>query len=278
VDADAPLLLYVDLPPQDAIEQLRASVEVERPALVVVDGLFRLIRAIDANAYAELYTKLTPLLALARESGAHVLLTHHEGKGATDRDGQDGVLGSTAIAGSVDVTFALRKDRGTGRRTIQSTARYGEDLAERVLLMDEAGLVTLADTREAQEQADGKGAILEALAGKAGAIPKKGTDGLEALVTTRTGTLRRALRGLVASGEVSRSGAGRRGDPYIYALARSPEEIQISGSHTYSGNLKPETPLSASIKGENGFPVSPATGTSDGPREPESEAVEQGIL
>jgi hypothetical protein len=264
VGADAPLLVYVELPPQDAIEQLRQSVAVERPALVVVDGLFRLIRAADANAYAELYAKLTPLLALARESSAHVLLTHHEGKGAGDRDGQDGVLGSTAIVGTVDVTFALRKERATGRRTIQSTTRYGEDLAERVLLMDDAGRVTLGDTREVQERADAKRSIMEALAGKAEPMTE---DSLEDLVKAKTGTFRSALRELFAAGEVSRSGAGKKGDPYHYG-------IPVSSFPHMPGNEKRESQKIASILAESSFPSVTAAGTRNAIRERESGPLE----
>jgi hypothetical protein len=219
VSEEAPLKVYVEIPPADGIERLRVSVEAERPVLVVVDGLFRLIRVLDANAYADLSAKLTPLLELARQNEAHVLLTHHEGKGASDRDGQDGVLGSTAIVGSVDVTFALRKDRATGRRTIRSTARYGEDLPERVLLMDEAGLVTLGETRETEDRADVSSEILESLAD--GTEPVTEED-LKGRVGGTSATFRLALRDLVTSGKVSRSGAGKRGDPYRYEkLVRS---------------------------------------------------------
>jgi hypothetical protein len=232
-EESSPLDVFVDRVPRGAMEQLTEAVNQRRPALVVVDGLFRLVRVQDTNAYAEMYDRLEPLLALSRRSGANVMLTHHEGKGADFRDGQDGVLGSTAIAGSVDVTFALRKDRRTSRRTIQSTARYGEDLAERVLLLDHTGRVTLGDSREEQDVADGEKAILEALEGT-DPLPEKGTDGIEGRVHLRTGTLRTALRQLLADGRLVRTGAGHRGDPYLYSLP-----FPVSGSPLVTGTRTP---------------------------------------
>ena len=202
------------------------------------------------------------------------MLTHHEGKGAHNRDGQDGVLGSTAIVGSVDVTFALRRD-AAGRRTIQSTARYGEDLAARILLMDEAGRVTLGDTREAEDLAEARREVLKVLADQAEPILEKGDDGLRALVTGRPGNVGRAIRELVAEGEVRRSGAGRKGSPFLYTLSRSPE-IQVSGSHPYTGNPKPETANPMPINNKSGFPGSETTVETDGSAEPESS--ERGVL
>jgi hypothetical protein len=237
VAADAELYVYVELPPPDAMERLRASVRQRRPVLVVVDGLYRLVRVTDENGYAEVSRKLEPLLGLAREWGAHVLLTHHENKRALGLDGQDGVLGSTALVGSVDCTVIIRRQRDN-RRTVLSTQRYGKDLEETVLTLDETGRVSLGGTKADAEVHDAEAKILEALAAAGGPIPEKSTndqEGLRARVEARTGVFVRALRRLLEAGKVTRTGEGLRGRPYLYALPNAGSRVPI-------GIREPENP------------------------------------
>jgi RecA-family ATPase len=49
--------------------------------LIIIDPLFRFVRVEDGNDYATMTAALEPLLVLARETGACVLLVHHLGKG-----------------------------------------------------------------------------------------------------------------------------------------------------------------------------------------------------
>ena len=65
--------------PEDGLRQLREATERERPVLIVVDPLLRLVRVRDANDYAVVTAALEPLVTLARETGARVLAVHHEG-------------------------------------------------------------------------------------------------------------------------------------------------------------------------------------------------------
>jgi RecA-family ATPase len=64
----------------DLVTRLRAVADADRPGLIIVDTVQRAIKARDLNDYAEVTTKLTPILTLARETGAAVLLLHHAGK------------------------------------------------------------------------------------------------------------------------------------------------------------------------------------------------------
>ncbi len=73
---------------------VRWEAERQRPALVIVDPLLRFVRLRAAGDYAAVTTALEPLLALARDTGAHVLAVHHLGK--AERSGGDGILGSTS--------------------------------------------------------------------------------------------------------------------------------------------------------------------------------------
>lgn len=79
-----------------------------------------LIHDKDLNDYAEVTAKFEPLLSLARGTGAALLLVHHAGK--SPRAGIDAILGSTALAGSVDNVMVLRRSpRGSN---VQGTRFY----------------------------------------------------------------------------------------------------------------------------------------------------------
>lgn len=243
VDDDDPLYVFVDLPPADALERLRVSVEKHRPGLVVIDGLFRFVKAADSNNYAEIYAKLEPLLALARRSGAHVHLTHHEKKAAGECDGQDGVLGSTAIVGSVDLTLVIRRGKDSNRRTIQGTARYGQDLPESVLELDQSGRVTLAGSRDEVELAEAEARILAALDQAGEPLPEKDAGELVGIRTLVKGVrgqiLGIGLRRLVIRGQVVREGGGKRGDPFLYSRPEGRENPHKDDS---KNDLRNESP------------------------------------
>ena len=76
-----PIRFLFDQPGHHVIAQMRTLAKTEAPILIFVDTVQRLIKARDLNDYAEVTTKLTPLLTLARDTGAAVLLIHHAGKG-----------------------------------------------------------------------------------------------------------------------------------------------------------------------------------------------------
>lgn len=89
---------------------------------------------------------LEPLLVLAPETGAHVLLVYHAGKGKAI-DAVDSALGSTAFGAAVDTILTLR--RTEHYRTIESVQRYGTDLPETVLDFDgERRAVSIGVTKE----------------------------------------------------------------------------------------------------------------------------------
>jgi AAA domain len=122
----------------DLLPKLRNLALREHPACIIVDTLQRLVKAKDLNDYAEVTDKLTPIMELARATGATLILVHHAGK--ADRAGIDTVLGSTALAGSVDNIFLLnRTDR---YRLLSSIQRIGSDLEETVIALDGAGHIS----------------------------------------------------------------------------------------------------------------------------------------
>jgi hypothetical protein len=194
----------------DLVTRLRVVAAADRPGLIIVDTLQRAIKARDLNDYAEVTTKLTPILTLARETGAAVLLLHHAGK-ALREDALDTVLGSTALTGSVDnVLLLCRNDR---YRTLRSIQRVGSDLPETVLHLDANGETRADGTRAEADVRRVEFAFVEVL----GAGPLERSALLETVEGRHTDKLS-ALKRLVVAGTLVRSGAGKKQDPHIYTL------------------------------------------------------------
>ena len=209
--ADDLIYIYAATAPPEALKALQASVAIYRPALIIIDPIFRFVRVKDASAYAEVTTALEPLLALARQNSTHVLVVHHARKNG---EGADAILGSTALRGAVDCSIII--ERSGRQRTISSEQRYGNDLEPAILLMDElTGAVTLGGSKDDFEQNRMADAILSYLAKQPDPVPEKiiAED-----VEGRTAVFRSTLRRLVANNKVLRTGKGGKGDPFQYAV------------------------------------------------------------
>jgi putative DNA primase/helicase len=213
---EEPIHVHVASAPRDAVQELCGLVKKVMPVLLVIDPLFKLVRVRDEKAYAEVCAAIEPLLNLARESGAHVLATHHNGK-MERADAMDAILGSTAIFGGVDSAIILKKsDR---YRTVQSSQRYGVNWPELVLNFDpeERSLSLGVEKSEAET-----GRIGEAIAAYlAGCDEPQTRMQIEEHVEGRTTDLRKALKELRAAGQLSESGTGTKGDPFRFGLESS---------------------------------------------------------
>lgn len=205
------IFIFASVAPQDGIRQLTEIAKERKPALIIVDPLFRLARVKDGNDYAQMTQALEPLLAIAR-AGSHVMLIHHAKKGA-GHDG-DSILGSTAIFGSVDTAIFLK--RTERYRIISTLQRYGEDLEETVLNFDsEKKETTIGRSKDEEEMERVKAAIIEFLKPPTETVLEKQiNDKVEGKINFQ----RTALRDLVKNGNVRTSGKGVKGDPYYYAL------------------------------------------------------------
>jgi len=208
--------VYVGAIPEDANVWLLNEIKRKKPVLVIIDTLFRFAQVTDVNDYSRVLRALDPLLTLAREQSAHVMCIHHARKSAGE--GADTTLGSTAIFGSVDTAIILK--RTESKRTIETQQRYGTDLEPTILIFDpETKMATLGGTKEEDDTNKIAMEILEFLKTMkepvTEAVIDKEVDG-------RTVFKRKALRDLVASEQISRSGAGKKGDPYLYSCSLVP--------------------------------------------------------
>jgi len=182
--------------------------------------MIRWVPVNDANDYTEMSRVTEAIATMARMSGSHIMMLHHASK--ADRDVGDAVLGSTAIFGSVDTLLAMRsKD---GRRTLESRQRYGNDMEETVLELNQGtGLLMAAGSLEEVEQRD----VREAILGHAqdGMSRQQIVDGVEGKAVL----IGKALRQLVIEGYLERLGAGTRSDPTVYLVHQEPRRDDDTG-------------------------------------------------
>lgn len=178
--------------------------------LLVADPLFRFLRVKTTNDYQSINQALAPLVALARETGIHLLCVHHLGKGSVGSP--DAILGSTAIFAAVDTAFLLREqDSG---RIISTHQRYGIGMGEKILNYDsKTRSFTLGGSPEQMRQEEMGKRILEFVSScPLGATEKE----INQQVQGKTQLLRTTVRRLLADGGLRREGGGTRNDPYRY--------------------------------------------------------------
>ncbi len=216
------------------LETLLATVD---PVLVVVDTLQHLLGVSDLNDYARVVEALRPVLALVRVCRAHLLLVHHAGKG--DRTGFDAILGSTAIVGTVDVALLLRR-REDNTRTLTTLQRMGDDLPESVLTLNALQEPQLDGTRADYDARQVEGRVATWLAQQDEPVTRKA---VEEGVEGRAEQVRAALYRLVEAKAVTRTGAGAKGDPYLFqrACPVSPDTSGHADMHPKTGQSSPDS-------------------------------------
>ncbi len=215
-DEAARIWCYMESPTPTVMTEMRARAITERPVLIIIDTLQRLLQVKSMDDYAEVTKAFDGLISLARDSGAALLLLHHAGK-AMDREALDSVLGSTAIAGSVDNTFVLAKLAGF--RTVTTRQRVGPDLDECVIKLLESGRVILGGSREIAEREVLMKKLYGALSNADN--PLLHADVLE-LVEGRRQAKILALRQLVTDGTLKCTGTGKKTNPFIYSVPAVP--------------------------------------------------------
>jgi hypothetical protein len=201
------ILFHFGAAPAEAVAGVGELVKETRARLLVIDVLQKFLRVRDLNDYALVTNALEPLLTVARESGCHVLLTHHAGK--ADRPEGDDVLGSTALLGGVDTLVSIKKREG--RRTFFTIQRYGENLPETVIELTNTGGLEAIGSRQDVDVADAMPAILEVLGD--GELAR---DEILDRAERKRSVVLRALAKLCDEKKIERSGTGKKGDPFAY--------------------------------------------------------------
>jgi predicted ATP-dependent serine protease len=180
-------------------------------SLIIVDTLTAYWNVKEENDAAEVSRVIKPLLKLARESGACVLLIHH----ARKEEGSDGdeIRGSGALFALVDVGLVMKR-HGTGKqRKLLATSRYSGTPKELTIVLDHDGEYTLigssdeavaaADREHLKDALTSIPETIETLGKKAGLSEKK---------------TRKHAKELVDAGAAYQQGEGTRGDPFRFRV------------------------------------------------------------
>lgn len=210
---EEPIYFFIGQAPPDIIPRMHELAAKERPALIVIDPMQRFLKLKDISDYAEQSNKFDPVLAIARDTGAAVVFSHHAPKG--EREDVEAGLGSIGIVGSVHTHLVMR--RSEKYRTLSSVQRTGPDLEPTVLEMDpDTKWITAGLTRTQADEAEAEAAVMNVL--QTAGVPLVESD-IRERASVRTGLVARALRVLRDRGQVARTGVGRKGDPFLYAVA-----------------------------------------------------------
>lgn len=89
-------------------DELHRAVVAARPTVVILDSLVSLAPGLRENEASEVQPVLQGIQAIARETGAAILLLHHAGKGETGAE----YRGSSAIGGVVTMAVSMTAHAG----------------------------------------------------------------------------------------------------------------------------------------------------------------------
>jgi len=198
-----------------SVEAIAAFVRERGIGLIVVDTLRRFWSVADENDAAQVGEALAPILALARETEAAVVLIHHLRK-SPGEEGTD-IAGSGDIFAHVDVALVLRrrKDGEANERLLEAFSRYDATPSKVLVRLTADGYEGLGDASE-WEARQVEEAVLAAL----DPSEPQSAESLAQAVERPPATVRRALGKLQARGEATRVGKGRKGDPYLWLLSQ----------------------------------------------------------
>ena len=162
---------------------------------------------------------LEPIAAAAAQDLA-VFAIHHDRKGCGHYG--DGLRGSNALAGAVDVVTGLTRLDGTPEgRVLRAVSRYDDTPAELALALSDDGYTALGDVASARADVD-RERVYEAIQVLRAASPKELGDHVD--MTERTA--RRLAEELYERNRVYRAGAGVKGDPRVYSIdSGSPDPL-----------------------------------------------------
>ena len=216
------MFFHFGIAPTDAIQKLEKLMEEIEPTYVVIDILQKFLRLKKIEDYAEVITKLEPVMDIARRLDCHITLTHHAPK--AERELIDSALGSTGLAASVDTVILIKKDV-KGRRSFSTAQRYRKDgakdiedwviaLSEDDITLELAGTTSEVNVSETRDQilkllgSVGTGFYLE---------PMTEPQIREVIQKSKTFTLK-CLKELYQENVIKRDGTGHKNSPFRYSL------------------------------------------------------------
>ena len=208
--------IYIHIGPvqehAEALKGIKDFIIEKKILLVVVDSLSRFWNVQDENNNMEVIRQVSPLLEMARETNAAVLLVHHERKSG----GEDGrsIRGGSALFGLVDQAIFLERRPGevSNKRVLKTLGRYDDSPPELIieLVGDDYNVLGTPEEFGEVQAVEKVKTVLTVEPMDVKTIAKE-ADTTEKLA-------RKALESLKERGEAERTGGGRKGDPYLYCL------------------------------------------------------------
>ena len=123
--------------------QLSTFIHAPRDSAGLVDTLAAFWHVQNENDASEMTKAVKPLLRLARESEACMLLIHHARK--SEGSHGDEIRGSGALFGLVDIAIVMKRHSVETQRLLQAQSRYPETPSELVVELREHGYESLGD-------------------------------------------------------------------------------------------------------------------------------------
>lgn len=196
---------------QDTFSQLGEFVAKNLIGLIVIDCLTRFWDVENENDPVEVAREMAPLLNLARQSNAGIILIHHNTK-MPSSEGRD-IRGSGDILAAVDLGIVMKRrgDENKTQRTIQTFSRYSESPSDIVISL-ENGLYELIGDVDKVKLSDQKEKVLSALSATEYKTAKEVKESAE----LPGGTVRTVLEKLAKEETIERNGDGVKGNPYTY--------------------------------------------------------------
>jgi KaiC/GvpD/RAD55 family RecA-like ATPase len=234
-----PIHIYAGpVPPLEQVENWLIETGAK---LLVIDSLSRFLRLADENSNAEVTAGLAPLVDLAHRLDVGIVLIHHDRKSGGDHGA--GLRGASSLLAVVDVAIHVRRESAEDdqARRLVGIGRYDEANTTRIVRRTSTGYDLLGSPADLQRQR------IVAVVAEGGTMAAEQIA--EHLGVTRPGIVA-DLQYLVGSGQLHRSGGGKKGDPHRYssvnavtdsnsggvtALQDDPDEQVPACGHPYAG-------------------------------------------
>jgi hypothetical protein len=184
-------------------------------ALIIIDTFATYLMLQDETDNSAVTRRLKPYVDMAHTTGTTILFVHHERKNRDEGGGNDtrAIRGGSAILGLADLAFQLQKEAGGGtRRRLNISGRYQEIPRSFELDYRDDEYISLGPPEEHTRAAHRRRVLA--------ALPTDGPGLTAKEVATKTGLKEKAARTALEDAHnhalATRSGAGRKGDPFRY--------------------------------------------------------------
>ena len=180
---------------------IMAIIRQDRPALLIVDTLTKLVDIKDGNSYSEVPRALAPYSQLATETSTHICFLHHAHKGVAE--GSDVTMGSVGFTGAVGTIMVMKRDLAANIITFEADQRWAAAVPETVIAFDTVTrAVTLRGDRPAVQREEAEKRITALLAAYGGITASEIKAQLAPLDEMTVGF---ALKDLIAAARVRQS-------------------------------------------------------------------------